>query len=131
VGDIGAQAVVNTMLSKAFPDDPIVGEEDASDLRLDTDKARSLRERVVQLANDALSPPPTSEELTTGQNVGGWGLGAARTEAELLDTIDKGTYAGGEKGRKSRSLSCLFPYSLMYLIQGCGRSTQLTAPRAS
>ncbi|CAE6358560.1 unnamed protein product [Rhizoctonia solani] len=99
VGDIGAQAVVNTILSKVFPDDPIVGEEDAGDLRVDTDKARTLRERVVQLANDTLSLPPTTEELTTGQNVGGWGLGAPRTEAELLDAIDRGTYAGGEKGR--------------------------------
>ncbi|CAE6442985.1 unnamed protein product [Rhizoctonia solani] len=99
VGDIGAQAVVATILSKAFPDDPIVGEEDASDLRLDTEKSRSLRERVIQLANDALSPSPTVEELTTGQNVGSWGLGAPRTEAELLDAIDRGTYAGGEKGR--------------------------------
>ncbi|CAE6400036.1 unnamed protein product [Rhizoctonia solani] len=99
VGDLGAQAVVATVLSKAFPEDPIVGEEDTSDLRLDTDKSRSLRERVIQLANDALSPSPSLEELTTGQNVGNWGLGAPRTEAELLDAIDRGTYAGGEKGR--------------------------------
>ncbi|ELU38743.1 3',5'-bisphosphate nucleotidase [Rhizoctonia solani AG-1 IA] len=99
VGDIGAQAVVNTILSKAFPDDPIVGEEDAGDLRDNTDKARSLRERVIQLANGTLSPPPTLEELKTGQNVGDWGLGAPRTEAELLDAIDRGTHAGGEKGR--------------------------------
>ncbi|CAE6439752.1 unnamed protein product [Rhizoctonia solani] len=99
VGDIGAQAVVNTIISKAFPDDPIVGEEDAGDLRDNTDKARSLRERVIQLANGTLSPPPTLEELKTGQNVGDWGLGAPRTEAELLDAIDRGTHAGGEKGR--------------------------------
>ncbi|CAE6411429.1 unnamed protein product [Rhizoctonia solani] len=99
VGDIGAQAVVATILSQAFPDDPIVGEEDTSDLRLDTDKSRSLRERVIQLANDALSPSPTVEELTTGQNVGSWGLGAPRSETELLDAIDRGNYAGGEKGR--------------------------------
>ncbi|KAJ1300636.1 hypothetical protein OPQ81_002288 [Rhizoctonia solani] len=99
VGDIGAQAVIATILSRVFPDDPIVGEEDTSDLRLETDKSRSLRERVIQLANDALSPPPTSEELTTGQDVGSWGLGVPRTEAELLDAIDRGTYAGGQKGR--------------------------------
>ncbi|QRV99413.1 Myo-inositol-1(Or 4)-monophosphatase [Ceratobasidium sp. AG-Ba] len=54
VADISAQATINTILGSAFPDDPIIGEEDTSDLRLDTEPSRLLRERIVQLANDAL-----------------------------------------------------------------------------
>ncbi|QRV85350.1 Myo-inositol-1(Or 4)-monophosphatase [Ceratobasidium sp. AG-Ba] len=96
VADISAQATINTILGSAFPDDPIIGEEDTSDLRLDTEPSRLLRERIVQLANDALSPPPSSEEVL-GSN--SWGLGKKRTEAELLDAIDRGTYTGGAKGR--------------------------------
>lgn len=96
--------MINTIISRAFPEDPIVGEEDTSDLRLDTDNARSLRERVVQLANDALIPTPSMEELSCGQNVSSWGLGVARTEAELLDAIDRGTFAGGGKGSESLDL---------------------------
>jgi hypothetical protein len=49
VGDYSAQAVVNTILGRAFPTDPIVGEEDAAELRQDTGDA--LRNRIVTLAN--------------------------------------------------------------------------------
>ena len=38
---------MNTILSSVFPSDPIVGEEDAADLRLDSGTA--LRERIIQL----------------------------------------------------------------------------------
>ncbi|KAG9094889.1 hypothetical protein FRC07_011185, partial [Ceratobasidium sp. 392] len=76
--------------------DPIIGEEDTSDLRLDTESARLLRERVVELASNALSPTPSTDEV---QGSSTWGLGTKRTEAELLDAIDRGTYAGGAKGR--------------------------------
>lgn len=99
VADLSAQAVINTVLGKAFPDDPIVGEEDSGDLRRDTEPARLLRERVVQLANDSLSPSASAEETSSAQDLGAWGLGAARSEAELLDAIDRGAYAGGAKGR--------------------------------
>ncbi|KAG8796078.1 hypothetical protein FRC12_005348 [Ceratobasidium sp. 428] len=96
VADISAQAVINTVLGNAFPEDPVIGEEDTSELRLDTDPARLLRERIVQLASDTLGPAPSSEEI---QDSNTWGLGTKRTEAELLDAIDRGTYAGGAKGR--------------------------------
>ncbi|KAG9088303.1 hypothetical protein FS749_002257 [Ceratobasidium sp. UAMH 11750] len=96
VADISAQAVINTVLKNAFPDDPVIGEEDTSDLRLDTEPARLLRERIVQLASDALSPAPSANEV---QGANSWGLGTKPTEAELLDTIDRGKYAGGAKGR--------------------------------
>jgi 3'(2'), 5'-bisphosphate nucleotidase len=83
--------VVNTILAHAFPNDPIVGEEDASDLR--KPEGALLRERIVELANDALTGIVADEE-----NVN-WGLGKARSSPELLDAIDRGNYGGGPVGR--------------------------------
>ena len=69
VADYAAQAVINTVLSHAFPDDPIIGEEDASDLRASSSSSTTgtsttkesgdvLRARVVELADDILAQPP-------------------------------------------------------------------------
>ncbi|KAK2465004.1 hypothetical protein APHAL10511_003080 [Amanita phalloides] len=93
VGDYAAQAVISSMLGRAFPQDHIVGEEDASDLRADSGVA--LRKRIAELANDCLTA-----ELTLGDNVE-WGLGPGneRSTAELLDAIDRGNHAGGRTGR--------------------------------
>jgi 3'(2'), 5'-bisphosphate nucleotidase len=76
VADFGAQAVVTHVLRGAFPELPMVGEEDATELRDPVNAA--LTAKVV--ANvQAIAP----------------GLG----EAEILDLIDFGTYEGGGKGR--------------------------------
>ncbi|KZS88798.1 3(2),5-bisphosphate nucleotidase HAL2 [Sistotremastrum niveocremeum HHB9708] len=96
VGDYSAQAVVNTILSRAFPDDPIVGEEDASDLKSGTSEtAQTLRKRITDLANEALTA-----DLAYG-DVADWGLGPGRerTTEELLNAIDRGNHAGGATGR--------------------------------
>ena len=53
MGDFSAQAVINAILNRTFPDDPIVGEEDAADLRVDS--GRALRDRIVELANETLT----------------------------------------------------------------------------
>ena len=96
MGDFSAQAVVNTILSRAFPEDPIVGEEDSKDLRGDSPGAATLRNRVVDLAVEALA-----RELGLGE-VEEWGLGPEHTHTpeELLDAIDRGTHSGGAVGRK-------------------------------
>ncbi|KAH9840604.1 3(2),5-bisphosphate nucleotidase HAL2 [Rhodofomes roseus] len=93
VGDFAAQAVVNTILSRTFPHDPIVGEEDSNDLRADT--GVSLRERVVALANESLTAP-----LQPGEDES-WGVGPTqqRTTEDLLAAIDRGNYEGGRSGR--------------------------------
>ncbi|KAH9938828.1 3(2),5-bisphosphate nucleotidase HAL2 [Epithele typhae] len=93
VGDYSAQAVVNTILNRVFPDDPIVGEEDAADLRVDAGTA--LRERIIQLANETLTAPLVPGELAE------WGLGPdhGRTTEQLLDAIDRGNYNGSKTGR--------------------------------
>ncbi|KAL7277975.1 hypothetical protein ACG7TL_007928 [Trametes sanguinea] len=93
VGDYSAQAVVNTILGRTFPQDPIVGEEDAADLRQESGKA--LKDRIIQLANETLTAP-----LVPGEKEE-WGLGPSQqqTEEQLLDAIDRGNYEGGRTGR--------------------------------
>jgi 3'(2'), 5'-bisphosphate nucleotidase len=76
VADFGAQAVVTSILRETFPDIPMVGEEDAAELR---DPANSeLKDKVV--ANVL--------ELVPGLD-----------EPRILDLIDYGTFAGGGRGR--------------------------------
>ncbi|MCC2671829.1 MAG: 3 (2) -bisphosphate nucleotidase, partial [Armatimonadetes bacterium] len=53
VADYGAQALVSAALAAAFPEDPLVGEEDAVDLR--SEQNAELRRRVVEAAQ-AVSP---------------------------------------------------------------------------
>ncbi|KAM5535307.1 hypothetical protein V8D89_010992 [Ganoderma adspersum] len=93
VGDFSAQAAVNTMLNCAFPDDPIVGEEDAADLRVESGKI--LRKRIIELTNETLTAELEAREKEE------WGVGPkhGRTADELLDAIDRGNYNGGRTGR--------------------------------
>ena len=118
MADYSAQAVINTILSQAFPEDPIVGEEDASDLRAPTTEAgHALRARVVELADDILARPPLTFGTSSGgadsdsdpeSDIGGgggeraeWGLGRRWGADALLKAIDRGSYAGGRSGRAS------------------------------
>ncbi|KAF5392873.1 hypothetical protein D9757_000860 [Collybiopsis confluens] len=93
VGDYSAQAVISSMLQRAFPQDPIVGEEDAAELRVDS--GATLRDRIVSLANEALVG-----ELGLG-DLAEWGIGpgSEQTPEQLLDAIDRGNYKGGRTGR--------------------------------
>ncbi|KAF7307488.1 3'(2'),5'-bisphosphate nucleotidase [Mycena indigotica] len=93
VGDYAAQALISSMLARAFPDDPIVGEEDSKDLRVE--EGRALRERIVELANEAINAP-----LIDGDDVA-WGIGPGQTKKtdEILDAIDRGSHEGGRNGR--------------------------------
>ncbi|KAJ2775466.1 3'(2'),5'-bisphosphate nucleotidase [Coemansia nantahalensis] len=77
VADFGAQAVVNAILERHFPDDPIVGEEDSKDLR--GEDGRALRDKVVDLVNAAVDQTMSADEV--------------------LGAIDRGQYAGGATGR--------------------------------
>lgn len=60
-----------------------------------------MRERISGLANDALTA-----ELQEGEKEE-WGLGPShpQTTAQLLDTIDRGTFNGGPSGS-----TCIVPY---------------------
>lgn len=83
---------MDTILGNAFPDDPIVGEEDSADLR--KEEGKTLRDRVVQLANESLAA-----ELSHGDD-SSWGIGPGkiRTSDQLLDAIDRGSYSGSRNG---------------------------------
>lgn len=76
VADFGAQAVVTRRLCSAFPEVPLVGEEDAAALREPGNRA--LAEQVV---------------AHVAEGIPGIGPG------EVLDLIDQGTYPGGPTGR--------------------------------
>jgi len=76
VADFGVQALVTADLIAAFPDIPMVGEEDASQLR--QEEGKSLRERVCAAVR-AIDP--------------------RFSDAHILSAIDYGTYTGGAAGR--------------------------------
>lgn len=76
VADFGAQAVISLDLKRAFPDDPIMAEEDTLDLR--TTAGAGLRTKVTQHVNSVIR-----------------GL----TDEQILGAIDRGTWAGRIAGR--------------------------------
>ena len=86
VGDFSAQAIINSIIARHFPQDKIVGEEDADDLRTHGGK-RDLKDQVVRLANEGL--------LADGDDK----LESALSEEEVLDAIDRGNCPGGVPGR--------------------------------
>ncbi len=61
VADLGAQAVICKALGEAFPDDPVVGEEDATELR-----KPEMAETLTKVTNyvKAFLPDATSEDIT-------------------------------------------------------------------
>ena len=76
VADFGAQAVVVSELRKVFPNDPMVGEEDASDLR--KPEGADLKAKVVSSVQRVV--PGLSEN-------------------DILAAIDYGVYEGGATDR--------------------------------
>jgi 3'(2'), 5'-bisphosphate nucleotidase len=124
VGDYSAQAVINTILSQAFPEDPIVGEEDATELRAPNEASQALRARVVELADDILAqppllpppppPPPPPPSPDSNSDIGWcegeraeWGLGKRWGADALLKAIDRGKHAGGLRSGRA------FPFSFL------------------
>ena len=114
VGDFATQALISSILYRAFPDDPIVGEEDSSDLRVESGK--EMKDRIVELANEALT-----YELESGDNRS-WGIGPGEQQSDtrLLDAIDRGKYEGGRIGRKMLFFVCCYDNKklMIKLLQG-------------
>ncbi|EMC99509.1 hypothetical protein BAUCODRAFT_63855 [Baudoinia panamericana UAMH 10762] len=86
IGDFGAQALIISALQHNFPSDEIVAEEEAKDLRENS----QLRDTVWELVRDAKLSNATAEQ-TLG--------GAVGSADSMLDIIDKGDSKGGAKGR--------------------------------
>ncbi|KIK58985.1 hypothetical protein GYMLUDRAFT_227694 [Collybiopsis luxurians FD-317 M1] len=93
VADYSAQAIIGSILQRAFPQDPIVGEEDAAELR--SESGATIRDRIVSLTNEALVG-----DLGLG-DIAEWGIGpgSEQTPGQILDAIDRGNYEGGRTGR--------------------------------
>jgi 3'(2'), 5'-bisphosphate nucleotidase len=86
IGDFGAQALIISAIKHNFPSDEIVGEEEASTLRSD----KSLSSKIWSLVKDVSLNDAASDELLGGR---------IQSEEAMLDAIDLGNSAGGNKGR--------------------------------
>jgi len=86
IGDFGAQALIISALQHNFPNDEIVAEEEAKDLRANA----QLKELVWGLVQEA-KLSDSSAEQTLG--------GGLKSADAMLDIIDKGDSKGGSKGR--------------------------------
>jgi 3'(2'), 5'-bisphosphate nucleotidase len=89
VADFASQAMINHIVGEVFPDDAIVGEEDSSALREDTDEARTLLQRVVTLTNEGLASLPAG--VLTQPSL---------TAEQICAAIDRGADEGGPAGRR-------------------------------
>jgi 3'(2'), 5'-bisphosphate nucleotidase len=88
IADFAAQALIISAIRHAFPDDGLVGEEDASALRDDP----ALRDRVYDLVTSALRALPKDVAEAAGPG--------PTSVDEMISMIDLG--AAGEGGRSGR-----------------------------
>jgi 3'(2'), 5'-bisphosphate nucleotidase len=86
IGDLGAQALIIASIHANFPDDEVVGEEDADDLRSN----ESLKELVWKLVQDAKLSDAEAESKIGGP---------IKSADDMLTAIDSGRSEGGRKGR--------------------------------
>ena len=86
IGDFGAQALIIQAIKKNFPNDEVVGEEEASSLR----EQKSLSSQIWEAVKGIKLDHAESDQLLGGP------LGS---EGAMLDAIDQGNSAGGDKGR--------------------------------
>lgn len=82
IADFGAQAIICKALSNAFPNDSVIGEEDATLLR-----SEAMAEQLSQVTHYVKSqiPDATSEDITTWID---WGNGKVESRYWTLDPID-------------------------------------------
>src|SRR5208282_936309 len=76
IADYGSQAIVNAILCSVFPKDPIVGEEDADELRNNPE----LREKVWKLVSFTLQDTSSDELEQHG--------GLIKTDEDMMNVID-------------------------------------------
>jgi len=86
IGDYGAQALIIAAIKHNFPSDEVVGEEEASSLR----EQKELSGKIWHLVKDAKLSDQQSDALLGGP---------ISSEEQMLDAIDQGNSAGGDKGR--------------------------------
>lgn len=86
IGDFGAQALIISAIHANFPDDEIVGEEEATTLR----ENGELRSQIWELVQKSKLSDDASEKLLGGP---------LTSDIAMCDSIDLGRSAGGPKGR--------------------------------
>ncbi|GAB7349384.1 hypothetical protein MBLNU459_g8508t1 [Dothideomycetes sp. NU459] len=86
IGDFGAQALIIAALAHNFPDDEIVAEEEAKDLRENSELKATVWDLV---RNTRLDDAAAQKELG----------GDVRSDDHMLEVLDKGASKGGNKGR--------------------------------
>lgn len=86
IGDYGAQALIISAIKHNFPQDEVVGEEEASSLR----EQKDLSSKIWNLVKDTKLSDSDSDAILGGP---------IRSEDEMLQAIDAGNSAGGSKGR--------------------------------
>lgn len=86
IGDFGAQALIIAALRHNFPEDAIVAEEEAAQLREDP----ALKQTIWDLVNGTRLEDDEAEGVLGG---------AIKDADEMLELIDRGNSAGGPKGR--------------------------------
>jgi 3'(2'), 5'-bisphosphate nucleotidase len=86
IGDFGAQALIISAIKHNFPNDEVVGEEEASSLRED----KALSGKIWELVKDVELTDSDSDQILGGK---------IASEDKMLDAIDQGNSAGGSKGR--------------------------------
>lgn len=86
IGDFGAQALIIAALQHNFPQDEMVAEEEAKDLR----ENDGLKNTVWDLVQEAKLSDSSAEQVLGGP---------IKSAESMLDLIDKGDSKGGSKGR--------------------------------
>ncbi len=92
VADLGAQVLVSLALAEAFPDDPLVGEEDATQVTTDTVLRAALEHHLTTCA------PGVALDAVAGALDRGGATGGATGRWWTLDPVDgtKGFLRGGQ-----------------------------------
>jgi 3'(2'), 5'-bisphosphate nucleotidase len=86
IGDFGAQALIIASIKHAFPEDEVVGEEDADDLR----KNEQERKLVWDLVQAAKLDDSSAEDKIGGP---------IKSVDDMLTALDNGRSNGGRQGR--------------------------------
>lgn len=86
IGDYGAQALIIAAIKHNFPQDEVVGEEEASTLR----EQKELSSKIWDLVKTTKLSDSDSDAILGGP---------IQSEDDMLKAIDAGNSAGGNKGR--------------------------------
>lgn len=98
IGDYGSQALINLLISKHFPQDKIIGEEEIKEIQTESQE-QNLNE-IQRLINETLQTNlanETDEEVWT-QNT----IPKSLSKAEILETINVSNRTGEAEGNGQR-----------------------------